>query len=137
LKVLLDTNVCIALINGKSPIVEKRLLQELAAGAQLFVSSIAAFELRYGVARSSRQSANASRLEDFFAGPITLLPFDGEDARVAGEIRAALDAAGKPIGAYDVLIAGQALQHKLTLISANTKEFSRIKGLSWEDWAKG
>jgi tRNA(fMet)-specific endonuclease VapC len=44
---------------------------------------------------------------------------------------------GKPIGAYDLLIAGQALRHQLTLITANGREFGRIKGLEWEDWAKG
>jgi tRNA(fMet)-specific endonuclease VapC len=47
-----------------------------------------------------------------------------------------LEAAGKPIGAYDLLIAGQALRHSLTLITANCREFGRIKGLEWEDWAK-
>jgi tRNA(fMet)-specific endonuclease VapC len=48
-----------------------------------------------------------------------------------------MEAAGKPIGAYDLLIAGQALRHKLTLVTANVREFGRIKGLHWEDWAKG
>jgi tRNA(fMet)-specific endonuclease VapC len=48
-----------------------------------------------------------------------------------------LESAGKPIGAYDVLIAGQALRHELILVTANVREFSRIKGLAWQDWAKG
>ncbi len=47
-----------------------------------------------------------------------------------------MEAVGKPIGAYDLLIAGQALRHKLTLVTANAKEFGRVKGLVWEDWAK-
>ncbi|PYU09346.1 MAG: VapC toxin family PIN domain ribonuclease, partial [Acidobacteria bacterium] len=64
------------------------------------------------------------------------LPFEEEDARTAGKIRAAMEAVGKPIGAYDLLIAGQALRHKLTLVTANAKEFGRVKGLVWEDWAK-
>ena len=51
-------------------------------------------------------------------------------------IRAALEASGKPIGAYDLLIAGQALARQLTLVTANVSEFSRVKGLSWQDWAK-
>ncbi len=70
-------------------------------------------------------------------GPIDQLPFDDEDARVAGAIRAELERAGKPIGAYDLLIAGQALRHKLKLITANVSEFKRIKGLHWEDWGEG
>jgi len=76
------------------------------------------------------------RLETFLAGPITLLSFDDEDARVAGTIRATLQASGTPIGVYDLLIAGQALARQLTLVTANVSEFSRIKGLSWQDWAK-
>ena len=67
---------------------------------------------------------------------MTLLAFEPEDAKVAGRVRAALEAVGKPIGAYDLLIAGQALRHQLTLITANAREFSRVKGLEWEDWAK-
>ena len=63
-------------------------------------------------------------------------PFDDEDARVAGELRAELESIGRPIGEYDLLIAGQALRHKMTLVTANAKEFGRIKTLSWEDWSK-
>jgi tRNA(fMet)-specific endonuclease VapC len=102
----------------------------------VFVSSIAAFELWYGVAKSSRQEFNRKRLEAFFAGPLHLLPFANEDAEVAGPIRAELETSGKPIGAYDLLIAGQAIRHKLTLITANASEFSRIKALPWADWGK-
>jgi len=58
------------------------------------------------------------------------------DARSAGRVRAAWEAAGKPIGAYDLLIAGQALRHRVTLVTANANEFARVKGLVWEDWAK-
>lgn len=137
MKYLLDTNVCIAVINGKSPLIEKRLLKELSAGAQLFVSAIAAFELWCGVAKSSRQPGNTQRLEAFIAGWASLLPFDEDDARIAGKIRAETEAVGKPIGAYDLLIAGQALRHEMTLVTANTREFGRIKNLTREDWTKG
>ena len=133
---LLDTNVCIALINGKPPAVRLRFQKALDAGAQVLVPTVAAFELWYGVAKSARQEANAKRLETFFAGPVGLLPFEEQDGRTAGRIRAAMEIAGKPIEAYDLLIAGQALRHKLTLVTANVKEFGRIKGLLWEDWAK-
>ena len=134
---LLDTNACIALINDKAPLVRSRLQKALAADAKVMVSSVVAFELWYGVAKSARVEANARLVEMFFAGPISLLAFEGEDARVAGRVRAALEAVGTPIGAYDLLIAAQALRHRLRLITANTKEFARVKGLDWEDWAKG
>lgn len=133
---LLDTNACIALINGHPSTVRARMQNAAAAGAHVLVSSVAVFELWYGVAKSAKQEFNRKRLETFLAGPILVLPFEDVDARKAGSVRAALEATGKPIGAYDVLMAGQALRHQLTLVTANVSEFSRVKGLHWQDWAK-
>jgi tRNA(fMet)-specific endonuclease VapC len=133
---LLDTNACIALINGHPATVRARLQKATASGDRVLVSSIAAFELWYGVAKSTRKEFNRKRVETFLAGPIFVLPFEEADARVAGEVRATLEAAGKPIGAYDVLMAGQALRHQLTVVTANVSDFSRVKGLIWQDWAK-
>jgi len=133
---LLDTTACIALINDKAPAIRTRLQKALAADAKVLVSSVAAFELWYGVAKSARPETNAQLLETFFGGPVSLLAFEPEDAKVAGRVRASLEAVGKPIGAYDLLIAGQALRRQLTLITANRREFGRVKGLEWEDWAK-
>ncbi len=137
MKYLLDNNACIALINGKAPSVRIRLQKAMAEDAKVLVSSVVAFELWYGVAKSSRPEANARLVDTFFAGPVSLLAFEPEDAKIAGRVRASLEAAGKPIGAYDLLIAGQALRHQLKLITANGREFGRVKGLEWEDWAKG
>ncbi len=133
---LLDTNTCIAVINGKPASVRARLDKALDDGARVLVPTVVAFELWYGVEKSAHQEASARRLEVFFAGPVSLLPFEEEDAKTGGRVRATTEAAGKPIGAYDLLIAGQALSRKLTLVTANVKEFRRIKGLLWEDWAK-
>ncbi|OLE96523.1 MAG: VapC toxin family PIN domain ribonuclease [Cyanobacteria bacterium 13_1_20CM_4_61_6] len=133
---LLDTNACIALINGKPIAVRHRFQRAIAAGEQVNVSTIAVFELWYGVEKSEQQEANTDRLQVFLAGPITLMVFEEEDANSAGTIRAALEKVGRPIGAYDLLIAAQAVRHKITLVTANSKEFSRVKGLVWEDWAK-
>ncbi len=108
----------------------------LHTGATIYVASIAAFELWYGVSKSSRREANTKRLETFFAGPMNVLAFEGEDAAIAGAVRADLEAAGKPIGAYDLLIAGQALRHEMTLVTANVSEFARVKGLVVQDWAR-
>jgi len=134
---LLDTNACIAVINGKPQPVRIKLQEKFDDEAKVFVSSVVAFELWYGVAKSARPAANAKLLTTFFAGPIGLLAFDDEDAKIAGSVRANLEAVGKPIGAYDLLIAGQALRHKLTVVTANSREFGRIKSLEWEDWGKG
>ena len=132
---LLDTNACIALINDKPPSVRERLQKANEVGAEIVVSSIVAFELWYGIAKSARHEVNAARVERFFAGPIRLMAFDEEDAKAAGMIRAAMESIGRPIGAYDLLIAGQAVRHAMTLVTANVREFRRIKGLAWEDWA--
>jgi tRNA(fMet)-specific endonuclease VapC len=133
---LLDTNACIALINGNPPSVRAKFRKATDLGGQVFVSSIALFELWYGVAKSSRRDFNKKRLETFFAGPIHPLSFEDQDAEIAGVIRADLESIGKPIGAYDLLIAGQAIRNKLTLITANLSEFARIKELAWADWGR-
>lgn len=124
---LLDTNACIALINGTPAPVRDHMRKTIDSGGQVFTSSVVLFELWYGVDK---------RVEVFLSGPVTPLAFDDPDARAAGSIRATLERSGRPIGAYDLLIAGQAMARDLTLVTANVKEFSRIKGLKWEDWAK-
>ena len=133
---LLDTNACIALINGKPVTVRQRFQRAIDAGAQVNVSTVALFELWYGVEKSEHKEANTNRLETFLAGPITVTVFEEEDAKTAGTIRAVLEKAGRPIGAYDLLISGQAMRHNMTLVTANSKEFGRVKRLVWEDWAK-
>ena len=70
----------------------------------------------------------------FLSGNIDVAPFDAQDAAVAGDLRAALEAAGTPIGPYDVLIAAQALRSGATLVTANVSEFARVHGLVWQDW---
>jgi tRNA(fMet)-specific endonuclease VapC len=136
LNYLLDTNACIALINGTPGRVRQRFEKAVEVAAEVTVSSITLFELWYGVEKSVKKEMNITRLQTFLVGPITLMPFEEDDAQFAGRIRASLEALGRPIGAYDLLIAGQALRHKTTLVTANGREFGRIKGLSWEDWAK-
>lgn len=132
---LLDTNAAIAVIKGAPAGVRARLRDALADGAPVAVSSIALFELWFGVANSARREDNSARLKAFLSGNIQLLSFDDEDARVAGDVRATLKRAGTPIGPYDLLIAGQALRHAATLVTANVAEFGRVPGLRWEDWA--
>ena len=132
---LLDTNACISLINGTPKEVRRRFQRAIKKDATILVSSVVAFELWYGVAKSQRKEANAQRLEAFLAGPLEWTPFDQEDAQQAGRVRAELEIAGTPIGAYDVLIAAQARRHGVTLVSSNVGEFARVTGLKWEDWA--
>lgn len=132
---LLDTNACIALINGTQVHVRRRFQRAAARDSILLLSSIVAFELWYGVAKSRRKDSNTQRLDAFFAGPLEWTLFDEDDARAAGAVRAELEAAGTPIGAYDVLLAGQARRRGATLVTSNVREFRRVAGLKWEDWA--
>jgi tRNA(fMet)-specific endonuclease VapC len=122
---LLDTNACIAIINGSPQEVRLHLEQVIKRGEDVAVPAVAAFELWYGAAKSTRRQANERRLESFFAGPLELLPFGDEDARAAGEIRAALEARGTPIGAYDLPIAGQASRHGAILVTARPRQWSK------------
>lgn len=133
---LLDTNACIALINRTSEAVRGRFAHAADAGEQMWIATVSLYELWHGVAKSKRVEANTLRLKMFLDGPVGVLEFGAEDARQAGEIRSSLERTGKPIGTYDLLIAGQALSRKLTLVTANAKEFGRVKGLIWEDWGK-
>jgi tRNA(fMet)-specific endonuclease VapC len=132
---LLDTSACVALINGTPKEVRRRFRRAVARDTTMLVSSVVAFELWYGGAKSQRREANTERLNAFLAGPLEWIDFDEVDAREAGTVRAELERLGKPIGAYDVLIAGQARRRRVTLVTSNGHEFDRVTGLKWEDWA--
>lgn len=125
---LLDTNAVIALLK-RNPVLLGRM--RLHEPDEFFLSSIVLHELFYGAYRSERRDAN---LRDIDLLVFKTLPFGAEEARRAGSLRAVLATAGKPIGPMDVLIAGQALTHNLTVITRNTREFARIDGLKVEDW---
>ncbi|HEU5233436.1 MAG TPA: type II toxin-antitoxin system VapC family toxin [Terriglobales bacterium] len=134
---LLDTNVCIALLNEQDEEVRKKFEQAIQSGHTIHVSAIVLFELWYGVGKGSRTERNRNMLLKFLSPSLSAVSFDAEDAEIAGMQRAALEKVGRPIGPYDLLIAGQALRRNWTLVTANVSEFSRIKGLTWEDWSRG
>jgi tRNA(fMet)-specific endonuclease VapC len=133
---LLDTNICIALINGPSVRIRQRYFQIASRQIVPQVSSIVAHELWYGVAKSGRVSQNANRLAAFLASAVIVLDYTEQDAQAAGEIRVELERQGIRIDEYDTLIAGQAYCRNFTLVTANTREFQRVKGLNVEDWTE-
>ena len=128
MKYLLDANAIIAL-TAQHP----RLLARMRhhSPQDFAVSAIVFHELFFGAFKSARQAQNLRQLAAF---RLEVVPFDGGDARHAGEIRATLVLGGTPIGPYDVLIAGQAVARNLVLITRNTREFQRVGGLMVEDW---
>ena len=133
--ICLDTNAVIVAINRRAPEVRRRLEAALVQGDIVGLPTIVLYELWYGIKKSARPRANAARLATFLSLDVQTWPFEPEDAEVAGAIWAALDAAGAPIGPYDVLIAAQARRRAALLVTANTGEFDRVPGLKTENWA--
>ncbi len=128
MKFLLDTNAAIALLKGDGRFLER--LRQFETG-DFGLPALVAHELYYGAYRGQRRDHHLGRVDGL---QFEVVEFDREDARMAGEVRAMLAAAGAPIGPYDGRIAGQALARDLILITHNTREFSRVAGLKLEDW---
>ena len=129
---LLDTNICIYIINNK-PLKVVNHIKKLKP-YQIKLSAISLAELEYGVSKSRNRNENRRALVHF-ASAFDILAFDDRDAEVYGLLRADLEKKGRVIGPYDMEIAAQAITRKLILVSNNTAEFSRIPHLRLENWA--
>jgi tRNA(fMet)-specific endonuclease VapC len=128
--ILLDTNICIYIINAKPPAVLQRF-RDYRMG-EVGVCTVVAAELAFGVAKSG-SLRNRHALELFLA-PLTVLPFDEAALWAYGTLRAELERQGTPIGALDTMIAAHALSQQATLVTNNTSEFGRIPGLRLDNW---
>ena len=128
---LLDTNICVYLMKNKYTELSEKLLN--SDHSEMAVSSITVYELEYGVAKSQWPERNRNNVRLFLA-PFTIIPFDVNDAIMAGEIRHLLEKAGTPIGPYDLQIAAQGLARGFTVVTHNTGEFSRVPNLQLTDW---
>ncbi|MGM0425732.1 MAG: type II toxin-antitoxin system tRNA(fMet)-specific endonuclease VapC [Thermodesulfobacteriota bacterium] len=131
MKYLIDTNICIYIMN-KRPIGMIRRFKQFDP-VQIGISSITVSELQYGVQKSRHRKINQTRLDEFLV-PFEILPYDDTAAGIYGEIRFQLEKSGQPIGALDTLIAAHALSRNLILITNNEKEFMRIEKLRVENW---
>ncbi len=130
---LLDTNACIAVLNGSSPRLVARLREH--EPDEIGISAITRAELLYGARKSARVAENLRVLKRFL-GACVSVPFDDPCADHYGAIRVDLSARGRPIGPNDLLIAATARAHDATLVTHNTREFSRVVGLKVEDWER-
>ncbi len=130
MRFLLDTNIIISMLKPT----DRRVISAIRRYPveDVVTSSVVIHELFFGAFQSTKQSASVAAIDDL---RLPVLTIDREDARVAAKVRARLRAAGTPIGPYDVLIAGQALRHGLTLVTANLREFERVPELVCEDWS--
>ncbi|MGK5085229.1 type II toxin-antitoxin system VapC family toxin [Bdellovibrionota bacterium FG-1] len=131
MKYLLDTNICIGIINGKEPKLREKLIS-LSKG-DVVICSVVKAELLYGVKKSQLRAKNESRLEVFFS-QLPSLPFDDASADQYGSLRALLEQAGITVGSNDLMIAAIAQQHRLTVVTRNEREFGMIPTLKTEIW---
>ena len=128
---LLDTNICIYIINQKPDSVYKKFKK--VSLDNICVSSITEFELRYGVEKSEKSNKNCIILNEFLSY-LNIISFESKTSSIAGAIRSKLEKKGEMIGPYDLLIAAQALEGGYTLVTNNEKEFRRIKELKIDNW---
>ncbi len=126
-----DTNVWIRYLNPQSSPVKSCFLRYSVD--KIFLCDVVKAELYFGAYKSTRRDENLALLDELSKGFLSL-PFDGNAAHQFGRIRAELARAGTPIGPYDLQIAAIALSRGLTLVTHNTREFSRVAGLYLEDW---
>ncbi|MSQ70710.1 MAG: type II toxin-antitoxin system VapC family toxin [Betaproteobacteria bacterium] len=131
--VLLDTDICICLINRRPGF--ERVLRRISGRShgEICISAIAVSELRFGVANSAHASENRIALEEFLSR-FELLDYPVEASVHYGSIRRDLQRAGTPIGNNDLLIASHAMAIKANVATANVAEFRRVKGLKVVDW---
>jgi tRNA(fMet)-specific endonuclease VapC len=129
---LLDTNIASYVIKGNIPAVRRRIVQ--VPMAQLAISAVTEGELRYGAARRP-DAARLRTIVDEFLCRMTILPWDSEAAQHYGQIRAALEREGQPMGNLDTMICAHALALGAILVT-NDQAFTRIEALKVEDWTK-
>ncbi|MGL5064142.1 MAG: type II toxin-antitoxin system tRNA(fMet)-specific endonuclease VapC [Microcoleus sp.] len=131
---LLDTNVCIMYLKGKSPSIELHF--NTLGAAKIAVCSVVKAELFYGSMGINNPQKNLN-VQKSFLSQFVSLPFDDDCVEIYGKIRRDLASLGTPIGSNDLQIAAIALANNLILVTHNVRQFSRVKGLQIEDWEAG
>lgn len=131
MKYLLDSNIVIRYINGRSA----NIIQQMRhiPDTDIAISSVTKGEMYAGAARSQTPERSRAKQEIFFVR-FQSLPYDDAAAHVFGQLRAKLEDMGTPIGPYDMQIAAIAIVYDLIVVTHNTREFGRIDGLNWVDW---
>ena len=132
LKYLLDTNIVIYTMKNRPEAVRKQFKKH---EGQMAISSVTLGELVFGAENSQHVDRNLEDIEEF-AARLEVLTFDNKAAYHFGQIRSELYKTGRPIGPYDMMIAGHARSAGLILVTNNMKEFKRVPGLMTENWAK-
>jgi tRNA(fMet)-specific endonuclease VapC len=130
----LDSNVLVDLMRRERPQVRRHMQEAVAAGAALKVSTVVAHELILG-AHKSGQTRDQLEVVGALLAQMEVEPWSWEDALATGRLRAELEVVGRGIGAYDTMIAGQALGRGWIMVTADVADFARFKGLQIVDWS--
>ncbi len=133
---MLDTNICSFIMREQPEAVLMRLEQAVLRRDRIVVSAITYAEMRFGAIGKKASPRHAQLVEAFCARLDAILPWDRNAVDATTEIKAALTAAGNPIGPNDTAIAGHAIATDAILVTNNIKEFERVPGLTFEDWCK-
>jgi tRNA(fMet)-specific endonuclease VapC len=127
---MLDTNTLIYFFKGMGK-VEENLFSH--SPRDIFIPSLVIYELQVGIAKSNNPQKREKQLVTLLE-QVNVIPFEEREAKASALIRADLEKKGTPIGPLDILIAGSAKAHNLTLVTHNTREFMRVEGLTLQDW---
>ncbi|AJX17283.1 PIN domain protein [Burkholderia ubonensis MSMB22] len=132
---MLDTNICSYIMRERPPVVLSRLQSCVGAQHRIVVSAVTYAEMRFGAIGRKASPKHADLVTAFVARLDGVLPLDAAAVDATTAVRAELAARGTPIGANDASIAGHAIAAGAVLVTHNTREFGRVGGLSFEDWA--
>lgn len=130
---LIDTNICIYIINNR--IQGSKAWIKNAGIENVFISSISVAELEFGITKSNKFNETQTAFYKFLSG-FNIIDFDAASAKSYGKIRADLQSKGKIIGAMDMLIAATAISNRMTLVTNNVGEFSRVNGIEIQNWVE-
>ena len=130
MKYLLDTNTLIYYFKGLGNVKERLLACQ---PSEIVLSSVVYYELQVGILKSTSPQKRIAQLA-ILKNQVSWVDFDEKSAEATAQIRVELERIGKPIGSYDVQIAGMAMANDLILVTHNTGEFGRVSGLKLEDW---
>jgi tRNA(fMet)-specific endonuclease VapC len=128
---LLDTNICIYIVNRHPIEILKRL--EKYQAPEIKISSVTVAEMEYGASKSTYREKNRKALKNFLS-PFEIINFDSLDAEIYGLLRAELERSGNIIGPYDMQLAAQALRADYVFVTNNIREFEKVKKLRIENW---
>ena len=130
MKYLLDTNTLIYYFKGLGNVKERLLVCQ---PSEIVLSSVVYYELQVGILKSTSPQKRIAQLA-ILKNQVSWVDFDEKSAEATAQIRVDLERMGKPIGSYDVQIAGMAIANDLILVTHNTGEFGRVSGLKLEYW---